>query len=150
MSRPTIDEKDRKLLRLLRQDARLSYRQLAKKAKMSVLTVMRRVKRLEAEKVITGYHAALDPERLGYEIHALIKVRVAKGKLFEVERKIASDKHVYAVFDHTGHFDTTLLCRFKHARDLDRFLKRVQQHDFVERTETLLILNTIKEEQFVP
>ncbi len=139
-----IDEKDRKLLTLLQQDARLSYRQLAKKAGMSVLTVMKRVKALEARKAITGYTAALDYEQLGLDVHAIVKVRVAKGKLFEVERKVAHEKHVYMVLDHTGNFDTTILCRFKTTRDLDLFLKRIQRHDFVERTETLLVLNTIK------
>lgn len=141
----TVDERDRKLLAFLQQDARLSYRQLAKKAKMSVLTVMRRVKALEAKGVITRYSARIDYEQLGYDVHAIIKARIAKGKLLEVEKKIASEKNVYAVFDHTGHFDTTILARFKHTRDLDRFLKRIQKHDFVERTETLLVLNTIKQ-----
>lgn len=139
-----FDEKDRKLLALLQQDCRLSYRQLAKKSGISVLTVMKRVKALEAAKVITGYRAAVDHEQLGYDVHALVEVRVAKGKLFEVERKFASDRNVYAVLDHTGHFDTTILARFKSTRDLDRFLKRIQTYDFVERIETKLILNTIK------
>ncbi len=141
-----IDEKDRKLLAFLQQDARLSYRQLAKKAKMSVLTVMKRVKAMETAGIITGYGASLDYEQLGFDVHAIIKARIAKGKLFEVERRVAHEKNVYAVLDHTGHFDTTILARFKHTRDLDRFLKRLQKYDFVERTETLLVLNTIKQD----
>jgi len=140
----TIDEKDKKLITLLQEDARLSYRQLAKKAGMSVLTVMKHVKALEERKVIAGYAATIDYEQLGLDVHAIVKVRVAKGKLFEVERKIAIEKHVYMVLDHTGNFDTTILCRFRTTRDLDAFLKRIQKHDFIERTETLLVLNTIK------
>ncbi len=140
------DEKDLRLLALLQRDARLSYRELAKRAKMSVLTVMKRVKALEREGIIRSYAARIDFEMLGYDVHAMIKVRIAKGKLFDVERRIAMNRNVYAVLDHTGHFDTTLLCRFKNTRALDTFLKQVQTYDFVERTETLLILNTIKQE----
>ncbi len=139
-----LDDKDRKLIDLLRHDGRLSYRQLAAKAELSVLTVMKRVKALEAGHVITGYHATVDAEKLGLDVHAIIEVKIAKGKLFEVERRVASEPAVYAVFDHTGQFDTTLLARFKGTRDLDRFLKRLQTFDFVERTETKLVLNTIK------
>lgn len=142
----SLDEKDRKLLTLLQKDGRLSYRQLAKKAKMSVLTVMKRVKALEEKKIITGYHAAIDYDLMGYDVHAIIKARIAKGKLFEVERKMASVKNIYAVLDHTGNFDTTILTRFKTTRELDAFLKRIQKYGFVERTETLLVLNTIKQE----
>lgn len=140
------DEKDLKLLTLLQQDARLSYRQLAKKAKMSVLTVMKRVKALEREGIIKCYAARIDFEKLGYDVHAMVKVRIAKGKLFDVERRIATSRNVYAVLDHTGHFDTTILARFQNTRLLDQFLKRLQGYDFVERTETMLILNTIKQE----
>lgn len=145
-----LDEKDRRILSTLQRDARLSYRELARRTGYSLLTVMKRVRALEQQGAILGSRLKLDYERLGYNVHAIIEVRIAKGKLFEMERKIAGERGVYAVFDHTGPFDTTLLARFRTTRELDRFLKRIQTYEFVERTETKLILNTMKLEDVEP
>ena len=76
----------------------------------------------------------------------MIEARISKGRLFEVEKKIATDPHVRAVFDITGPFDTLILASFKSRQDLDHFLKKIQAYDFVERTETRLILNRVKDE----
>ena len=49
---------------------------------------------------------------------------VAKGKLFHVEKKIASHPNIYAVYDTTGHFDATIIAKFKNTRSMDNFLKK--------------------------
>jgi len=142
----TIDELDKKLLNVLQEDARLSYRQIAKRVKVSVATVMHRVKKLEKSGIIKRYSALLDFDKLGYDVQVIIDIRVSEGKLFQVERKIATHPNVYAVYDNTGHFDATIIAKFKNRRSMDNFLKKIQSYEFVERTETKLILNTIKEE----
>ncbi len=76
----------------------------------------------------------------------MIEIRISKGKLFDVEKKIASNPNVFAIYDVTGSFDAVVLARFRTRRQMDNFLKRLQTYEFVERTETKLILNTIKEE----
>jgi Lrp/AsnC family transcriptional regulator, regulator for asnA, asnC and gidA len=76
----------------------------------------------------------------------MIEVRISKGKLFELERRMARHQNIYAVYDTTGDFDTVLLGRFKSTRLMDKFLKEIQTYDFVERTHTNIILNTIKED----
>ena len=140
-----IDETDKKILNVLLENAKFSLRESAKKVGVSVVTVLKRVILLEKEKIIRAYTTELDYELLGYDVHAIISIRIAKGKLFEVEKKIAIDSHVFAVYDVTGDVDCVLVTKFKTRKDLDRFLKKMQSYDFVERTETKLILNTIKE-----
>lgn len=140
-----IDDLDVKLMNLLLSNARLSSRDLAKETDVSIVTVLKRVKSLEQAGLIKYYTLGLDYEKLGYDVSVLIKLRIAKGKLFEVEGKIASDPHVFAVYDITGDFDAILLAKFKSRKSMDLFLKKIQTYDFVERTETSLILNTIKE-----
>ncbi|MFH1256744.1 MAG: Lrp/AsnC family transcriptional regulator [Candidatus Diapherotrites archaeon] len=140
-----LSKSDSQILNILLENSRLSFRQIAKKAGCSVATVLNHVKRLEKDGAIKGYSALLDYTSLGYEFEALIEMRVSKGKLFEVEKKIASNPNVCAVFDVTGHFDAVVLARFKSRKGLDAFLKKIQALDFVERTETKMILNTIKE-----
>ena len=141
-----IDDLDKKIMNALISNSRLSYRNIATMLKVSVATVMHRVDRLKKEKVIKGFTTLIDYDVLDYDIHVVIDVRVAKGKLFQVENKIASNPNVYAVYDTTGHFDATIVARFKNRRSMDAFLKKIQAYDFVERTETKLVLNTIKEE----
>ncbi len=140
-----LDEVDKKILNVLLRNSRLSYRDIAKSVGVSVATALNRVKRLEKEGVIRGYTLSVDYDLLGYDVGVIINVRVSKGKLFQVEKKIASDSHVIGVYDITGAFDAVIIARFKTRRSLDQFLKKIQTFDFVERTETVLILNAIKE-----
>ncbi len=144
-----IDELDKNILNELMKDSRLSYRNLAKKLKVSVVTAMNRVKKLEEEKVIKEYSAKIDHTKLGYDLEVMIDVKIAKGNLFSVEKKIATDPHVIALYDITGEFDAVIIARFQNRKSLDSFLKKVQAFDFVERTHTKLILNTIKEDKVV-
>ena len=141
----TIKRLDEKILNCLIENARLSYRQIAQKLKVSVATIMHYVNRLEKEGIIKQYTAVLDHEKLGFDVGVLIEVKISKGKLFEVEKKIASHPNVIAVYDHTGAFDTLIIAKFKTRKLMDKFLKHLQTYDFVERTETMLILNTLKE-----
>lgn len=139
---------DLKILGVLLKNSRLSYRQIAKKLKTSVATVMNHVKSMEEQGIIEKYTARMNYEKLGYDIEVLIEIRISKGKLFEMEKKIASHPNVFAVYDVTGNFDAVVLARFKTRRLMDNFLKKIQTYDFIERTETKLVLNTIKEEGF--
>jgi len=107
---------------------------------------MHHIRKLEKDGVIKKYTSKIDYEKAGYDIEVIIEIRISKGKLFEVEKKIATDPNVFAVYDMTGEFDAALLARFRNRREMDNFLKKLQTYEFVERTETKLILNTIKEE----
>lgn len=142
-----IDQLDEKIINELTENAKIPLRKLAQKLKVSFVTVMHRIKKLEKEGIIEKYIAKINHEKLGYGVHVLIDVRISKGKLFELEKKIASHPNVYLVYDTTGDFDATVIGLFKSTRAMDTFLKKIQTYDFVERTNTKLILNTIKEEQ---
>ncbi len=139
-----MDGTDRRILDHLQKKGRDSYRDIAKSLHLSPATVMKRVKRLEAEGIITGYGAFIDLEKAGFNLHVIVDVRVANGKLHQTEGKIAKHPNVLAVYDNTGPFDSTVIASFRKRSELDRFLKRLQGYDFVERTETKLILNTIQ------
>ncbi len=141
------DATDTAILNAVLADARLSYRQIAKKAGVSVTTVMHRLKALEQDKIIRQYTADLDYEKLGYDIAIQIDVRVSKGKLFEVEKRLAHHPNIVALYDITGDFDCLIIAKFKTRRTMDNFLKRIQTYPFIERIRTSLILNIIKEKR---
>ena len=141
-----LEKTDKNILNILVDNSRLSLRQIAKKANVSVATVMHHIKKLEKDGIIKKYTAKFDYEKAGYDVEVMIEIRISKGKLFEVERKIAVHPNVFAVYDITGAFDALVLARFPTRRQMDNFLKKLQTYEFVERTETKLILNTIKDE----
>lgn len=142
-----IDKLDEKIINELTSNAKIPLRKLAAKLKVSFVTVMNRIKKLEKEGIIEKYSAKINYEKLGYGIHVLIDIRIEKGKLIELEKKIAHHPNIYLVYDTTGGFDSTVIGLFKSTRAMDSFLKKIQTYDFVVRTNTKLILNTIKEEQ---
>jgi len=145
MAKMEIDDTDKKIINALLENSRLSYREIAKIVHVSVATIMHRINRLHKEKIIRNFTANVNYDNMGYEFHVIVDIRVAKGKLFQVENKIATESSVCAVYDVTGPFDATIIARFKGRRQMDSFIKKIQTYDFVERTETKLVLNTIKE-----
>lgn len=141
-----FDETDTKILKNLLVDARLSARQLAYKLGLSTVTVLTRIKKLEQKKIITGYTARLDHQILGYDLAAIIEIKTAKGKMLEIENKIAENENVCAVYDITGPADILLIGKFKNRDELSRFVKILSAIPNVENTETHIVLNTIKED----
>ncbi|HYK93124.1 MAG TPA: Lrp/AsnC family transcriptional regulator [Thermoplasmata archaeon] len=151
MSNPsTLDELDRAILQELNIDARRSHREIALRLKVAPTTVSNRVNRLEHDGVIRGYVPLLDDELLGWDLFATIGIRISKGRLREVEERLARDPRAYAIYDVTGDFDALLIGRFRDRRDLDRFVKHALQDPQVERTSTQVVLNRVKEDRRVP
>jgi len=140
-----VSEVDKRILNELQEDGKASFREVAKKAKCSAVTAMKRIHNMEKEGIIRKYSAILDYEKLGFDVSVIVDVRVSKGKLFAVEKKIAAHPNVMLVYDNTGQFDMTVVARFRTRAAMDSFLKLLQGYEFVERTETKLILNTMKE-----
>ncbi|MEM3462719.1 MAG: Lrp/AsnC family transcriptional regulator [Candidatus Bathyarchaeia archaeon] len=141
-----FDELDLKILAELLRDSRLSFRQIAKRVGSSVGTVLSRVRRMEKEGVIKGYTAILDHEKLGYQLTAITELTVSRGKLLEVEREVAKLPNACAVYDVTGDVDAIVIAKFKKREDLSKFTKGLLALPFVERTNTHVILTTVKED----
>jgi len=146
----TLDELDRAILEELNVDARRSHREIARRLEVSPTTVVHRVLRMEREGVIRGYVPLLDDEALGFDLTATIGIRISKGKLREVEERLARDGRAYLIYDVTGDFDALLIGRFQDRRDLDRFVKHALQDPNIERTNTQVVLNRVKEDRRVP
>jgi len=144
-----LDDLDVAILRGLNEDARRSYRDLARALGVSISTVSNRVKGLEGEGVITGYVPVIDPKRIGYDVIAVIGVKISRGKLLEVQRRIGKDERVFGVYDVTGEWDSVIMVRFKNTRELDGFVKKLVAMENVERTYTQVVLNIVKEEKRV-
>lgn len=141
-----LDETDVRILEALTLDARLSSRQIAKQCEVSVGTALSRMKRMEKEGIIKAYSALLDHEKIGYELTVVSEITVSKGRLLEVENEIARLPNVCCVYDVTGMIDAVIIAKFKSRQELSRFTKRLLALPYVERTNTHVVLSTIKED----
>ncbi|MCS7123993.1 MAG: Lrp/AsnC family transcriptional regulator [Candidatus Bathyarchaeota archaeon] len=141
-----LSDVDIKILKALTSDARASSRQLSKQCGVSTSTVLSRLKKLEENGVIKGYTAIVDHEKIGYELTVVIELTVSKGRLLEVENEIAKLPNVCCVYDVTGLIDAIIIAKFKSREELSRFAKRLLAMPYVERTNTHVVLTTIKED----
>jgi DNA-binding Lrp family transcriptional regulator len=145
----TISETDRRIIKEMSSDCRRSLRRMARKLGISVTTLAKRVDNLEKAGIIQGYSAVVDPEKLGYDLTTAIEVVASKGKLVEVEKEIARNPNVFAVYDMTGETDALVLARFRKRSELNVFIKSMLAMGTIERTNTHLVLNVVKSDHRV-
>jgi DNA-binding Lrp family transcriptional regulator len=141
-----IDDIDKRILEELATDCRRSYRQIARKVRVSVGTVLNRIRRMEEAGVIRGYSAMIDHEKVGYPLTGIAEVTVSKGKLYEMEIAISKLPNTCAVYDTTGLTDALVIAKFRSREEMSKFAKSLLSMPFVDRTNTHVVLTTIKED----
>lgn len=141
-----IDEIDRKILNLLNEDGRMSYRKISRELDISVGTVHNRVDKFTKTGIIKKFVPIIDHSKIGYKLTTVIGVRVKGGVLRNWENKTAYHKNVLGVYDVTGEFDAILIAKFKDTSELDAFIKELLKEPDVQRTYTQTVLNIVKED----
>lgn len=134
------------LITALNENGRASMRELAGEMGVALGTVSSHLKQLESSGVIRGYLPDVDPEKVGLRISVIIHVRMAKGKFMEVQDSISKHPRVYGIYDITGEWDSLVLARFADREELDQFIKTTLSQKYIERTNTSVVLNTVKQE----
>ena len=142
-----IDDLGKKIIRVLNQNARRSFREIAKEVGTSVTAVIHKIKKFEESGIIKGYIPIVDPEYFDLKLIAIIALRISRGKLLETQQKIAEDPRVVAVYDITGEWDSMIIGYFKDQQDLNSFIKNLLSQENVDRSVTHIVLNMIKEER---
>ncbi len=140
-----LDNLDTKILKLLMDDAGMSYKTIASKCKTTIGTVHNRIKRMKDEGVILRMIPELDTVKLGFDICVLIEVQVKGGRIESIEKQFSKHPNVCSIYDITGDFDTVLVAKFKNTQELNAFVKRMNNNEAVLRTSTKLVLNVVKE-----
>jgi Lrp/AsnC family leucine-responsive transcriptional regulator len=145
----TLDSIDRKLLSLLQRNARISNAQLAEQVNLSPTPCLRRLRKLERDGWIKHYTAVLDEKKLGFQIVAMVSVKLEKntkenGEIFE--QALFNLPQVTECCVVTGPHDYVLRVVSKNLEDYERLLKEhIAAVDVVADIESVIILNqTIK------
>lgn len=142
----SIDEIDRRILKFLIWNSRLSYREIARQSKLSTTTVIERLKRMKVNKIIKGYSVDLDSKKLGYELTAIVELVAPKLILLKAIGEIAELPNVYAIYHTTGDVDAIIIAKFRGVDELQRFLGELYSKLEIQRSETRIVLNTVKED----
>jgi DNA-binding Lrp family transcriptional regulator len=146
-----IDDIDRQIVALLRENARRSFQDIGGRVALSAPAVKRRVDRLEAEGVIKGYGAVVDPGRFGWDTQAFVELHT-DGRFSGTDVKIAVADHpeVVAAYTVAGDASAILLVRAESTVHLESLLERLRENPAVRRTRTAVVLSTLIERPFRP
>ena len=134
-----VDETDKQILSLLKDNARLPAKRIAEKTFLSSTAVAARIERLEEAGVITGYHARINPESLGFSVKAFILAEVDPVRKKEFYPYIRSQANVVECNCVTGDFSMLIEVLFPGTSALDKFINELQHFG---RTKTLIVFST--------
>ncbi|MBN7807234.1 Lrp/AsnC family transcriptional regulator [Agrobacterium rosae] len=137
-----MSEKDRALLSLLADNARMPVAELARKLGLSRTTVQARIERLEADGVIAGYGIKLSDAYLSGLVRAHVLITIAPKALAGVTAALAAIKEVTTLHSVSGSFDLIAILTAPSIADLDRLIDGIGALDGVERTLSSVILST--------
>lgn len=144
-----IDDVDIKILRELQEDARKSLKEISEKVGVAEGTVYNRINKMRRIGLIKKFIPVIDYSLLGYDLIAIIGITAEGGYLTEIEKEIANEKNVTAVYDVTGDYDIIVVAKFKDRDSLNAFVKRVAGMKRVLKTYTMLVLNVVKESHLI-
>jgi len=149
-----LDRTDRKILEILQREGRISITELADRVSLSATPCSERVKRLEREGVITGYHARINPVALGKTLLVFLEIRLSakSGDVFDkVKQELMYVPEVMECHLVSGDFDYLVKARLsemnEYRRLLGEILKRLpasaESHSYV-------VMEEIKESLYLP
>lgn len=120
-----LDDLDRRILRELQRDARLTHQELSERIGLSPSPCARRIRKLEAEGYITGYSAQIEEARLGFAFNVFISVRLDRqidDRLVIFEREVRRCPEIVDCWLMTGSFDYLLRVAVRDLEEFERFL----------------------------
>ncbi len=139
-----MDDVDRQLIALLRDDARMPVATLAKKLRVARATVQNRMSRLLQEGAIVGFTVRLRPEAEAHRIRAIMSIEIEGNYGDEVRRVLRGMPNVVALHTTNGRWDMMAELRTDTLESFDSVLNKIRQVDGVASTETSILLSTLK------
>lgn len=147
-----IDETDKKILNELSIDSSRNVEKLAKFLHIPRSTAHNRIKKLEKEGFIKGYRAIIDHEKIGRGLTTFMAISLTeKAAIDDVVKALAHDPRVEEIHIVTGRSDVILKSRFHNPKEIASFTfnpegSGIRTAKGVARTETAVVLHTIKED----
>lgn len=146
-----LDPIDRRILGLLQADCKQPLARIGEHVGLSAPSVVERIRKLEAEGFVTGYHAAIDARRLGMDVTAFIGVSIGHPtSIAAFEQQLLALDDVLECHHVTGGHTLLLKVKTRNTASLEALIAKLRALDGVERTETSVVLSTRVERIGVP
>jgi DNA-binding Lrp family transcriptional regulator len=141
-----MDETDRRIVALLRENARRSFQDIGQHVHLSAPAVKRRIDRLERDGVILGYTAAVDASAFGWQAEAFVDL-YCEGRMpaESIKRAVEGEAGVVSAHTVAGEASALLHVMARDTQDLELCLERIRATDGISRTVTEVVLSTLFE-----
>lgn len=137
-----VTDKDRELLALLNENARMPVAVLAKRLGLSRTTVQARIERMERDKIIAGYGVRFSETYLSELVRAHVMITIAPKALGGVTASLNEVSEVTTLYSVSGTFDLIAIVAAPSIAELDRLIDEIGEIAGVERTMSSIILST--------
>jgi len=145
----TYENLDAKLINALLGNGRASLRSLGEELDVSVTTVSNHLRDLEAEGVVNGYTPIVDYDALGYDVTAVIHLKVEGSSLPEITERLRQQKQMVSVYEVTGDYDIIAIGKFTDTDGMNDQIKELLTDVDIRESNTSVVLNAVTEnEQF--
>ena len=139
-----MDDADRRIVALLRQNARRSFQDIGQHVHLSAPAVKRRIDRLERDGVIRGYTAEVDAGAFGWHAEAFVDLYCEGGMPAEaIKQAVAGEPGVVSAHTVAGEASALLHVMAEDTQDLESALERIRATDGISRTVTEVVLSTL-------
>ncbi|MEM1977252.1 MAG: Lrp/AsnC family transcriptional regulator [Nitrososphaerota archaeon] len=135
---------DQELLKMLMENARMSYVEIARALNVSEAAVRKRVKRLEDLGIISRYTIEVDPRKLGYEVVAIIGLDADPEHLLSVMDELKKREEAVRLYLTSGDHMLVAECWFKSSQELSSFIRRLESREGVKRVCPAIVLERLK------
>ncbi|WP_152039697.1 HTH-type transcriptional regulator Lrp [Salinigranum salinum] len=143
----TYENLDAKLINALLGDGRASLRSLAEDLDVSVTTVSNHLRDLEEEGVVEGYTPIVNYDALGYDVTAIIQLKVEGSALPEITERLQDQQQMISVYEVTGDYDIIAIGKFKDTDGMNRQIKELLTDVDIRESNTSVVLNAVVENQ---
>ncbi|KDE58781.1 AsnC family transcriptional regulator [Halostagnicola sp. A56] len=145
----TYENLDAKLVNALLGDGRASLRSLAEELDVSVTTVSNHLSDLEEQDVIDGYTPRVDYDAVGYDVTAVIQLKVEGNALPDITETLRDHKQMTSVYEVTGDYDVIAIGKFVDTDGMNEQIKALLTDPDIKASNTSVVLNSVSEnEQF--
>ena len=149
-----MDKIDRQLVSLLQKNGKLTMKELSAELGLSITPVYERLRRLERNGVITGYHASVNPKKAGFSFEVFSSVTLESHKaeyLREFEEEIIQFSEVMECYHLAGSFDFLLKVLVKDMDEYAEFVNRkLAKLNNIRLVQSMMVLKKIKQTAVIP
>jgi DNA-binding Lrp family transcriptional regulator len=139
-----LDEVDRRIIALLRENARRSFQDIGQQVHLSAPAVKRRLDKLERDGVVLGYTAIVDPQAFGWHAEAFVDLYCDGGMSgTEIKRAVQGEPGVVSAHTVAGEASALLHVMAQDTKGLELSLERIRGTQGVIRTVTEVVLSTL-------